>query len=444
MTDDLTGQTVELLQAMIRNACVNEGTVESGQEVRNAELLADFLSGSGIDFEVFEAAPGRASLVARLGGSDPAAPSLCLNGHLDVVPVNPDGWRHDPFGGELIDGEVWGRGAVDMLNLTSSMAVVVRHLAAGDFDPKGDLVFFAVADEESGSTYGARWMAQNHPELIATDYVLTESGGLHGGTAAAPTVGVRVGEKGVAWRRLTVRGTPGHGSRPFKSDNAIVKAAGVVQRLAEYRPAPVFHELWQTEVAQMDLSGEQKAQLLDPAAIDELLESLPPGEAGHIHACTHSTFSTNVFNSQTKTNIIPDEVVLDIDIRTMPGEGPEEVQAHLESALGELIDHCDVEPLMNDRASISPTDNPLWRALQSAVAGPFPNARLKPGMTVGFTDARVHRELGAVAYGAGLFSPALRPADYATRFHGNNERIDVESLALTTRFWRDVIHDLLG
>ncbi len=444
MTDDLTGQTVELLQAMIRNACVNEGTVESGQEVRNAELLADFLSGSGIDFEVFEAAPGRASLVARLGGSDPEAPSLCLNGHLDVVPVNPDGWHHDPFGGELIDGEVWGRGAVDMLNLTSSMAVVLRHLAASDFDPKGDLVFFAVADEESGSRYGARWMAQNHPDLIATDYVLTESGGLHGGTAAAPTVGVRVGEKGVAWRRLTVRGTPGHGSRPFKSDNAIVKAAGVVQRLAEYRPAPAFHELWQTEVAQMDLSEEQKTQLLDPAAIDELLESLPSGEAGHIHACTHTTFSANVFNSQTKTNIIPDEVVLDIDIRTMPGEGPEEVQAHLESALGGLIEHVEVEPLMNDRASISPTDNPLWRAVQRAVAGPFPSARLKPGITVGFTDARVHRELGAVAYGAGLFSPSLSAADYGTRFHGNNERIDVESLALTTQFWRDVIHDLLG
>jgi acetylornithine deacetylase/succinyl-diaminopimelate desuccinylase-like protein len=442
--DSLTGQTVELLQAMIRNACVNEGTAESGQEIRNAELLADFLSPSGIDLEVFEAAPGRASLVARLAGSDPEAPSLCLNGHIDVVPVSPDGWRHDPFGGELIDGEVWGRGAVDMLNLTSSMAVVTGYLAMTDFRPAGDLVFFAVADEESGSAYGARWMAQNHPDLITTDFVLTESGGLHGGTAAAPTVGVRVGEKGVAWRRLTVRGTPGHGSRPFKSDNAIVKAAGVVERLGAYRPQPAFHELWEAEVAQMNVSEEKKAQLLDPAAVDDLLETLPAAEASHIHACTHTTFSANVFNSQTKTNVIPDEVVLDIDIRTMPGEGPDEVQAHLEAALGDLIDHVELEPLMNDRASISPTDNPLWQALQRAVSGPFPDARLKPGMTVGFTDARVHRDLGAIAYGAGLFSPSLSTADYSTRFHGNNERIDVESLALTTQLWLEVIHDLLG
>jgi acetylornithine deacetylase/succinyl-diaminopimelate desuccinylase-like protein len=444
VSDILAGQTVELLQAMIRNACVNEGTPESGQEIRNAELLADFLSGSGIDFEVFEAAPGRASLVARLAGSDPDAPSLCLNGHTDVVPVSADGWRHDPFGGELIDGEVWGRGAVDMLNLTSSMAVVTRYLAETDFRPQGDLVLFAVADEESGSAYGARWMAQNHPELITTDFVLTESGGLHGGTAAAPTVGVRVGEKGVAWRRLRVRGTPGHGSRPFKADNAIVKTAGIVQRLGEYRPQPSFHELWEAEVAQMNLSEEEKALLLDPAAIDDLLETLPAGEAGHIHACTHTTFSANVFNSQTKTNVIPDEVVLDIDIRTMPGEGPDEVQAHLEAALGDLIEHVEVEPLMNDPASISGTDNALFAALQRSVNKPFPAARLRPGITVGFTDARVHRDLGAVAYGAGLFSPSLSTADYAARFHGNNERIDIESLALTTQLWLDVISDLLG
>ncbi len=444
MSGELTGQTVELLQAMIRNQCVNEGTMESGEEFRNAQLLAGYLEGTAVDYQLYEAAPGRTSLVARIEGSDPTAPSLCLNGHTDVVPVNPMGWSQDPFGGELIDGEVWGRGAVDMLNLTASMAVVVRHLAASHFRPKGDLVFFAVADEESGSAFGARWMAVNHPEVITTDYVLTESGGLHGGNGSAPTVGIRVGEKGVAWRRLTVRGTPGHGSRPFKSDNAIVKAAAVVQRLAEYSPAPSFHDLWRDEVAQMHLSEDQKARLLDAGAIDDLLETLPAGQAGHIHACTHTTFSANVLNSQTKTNIIPDKVVLDVDIRTVPGEGPEEVRAHLDAALGDLAEEVEVEALMNDRATISPTDNPLWESLQRAVNNPFPDASLKPGLTVGFTDARVHRDLGAVAYGAGLFSPSLSVADYGTRFHGNDERIDVESLGLTTQLWLDVVTDLLG
>src|SRR5688572_30663368 len=140
----LTDETVDLLQALIRNACVNDGTPESGEEIRNADLLTNFLEGSGLDIERYEPLPGRASIVARIEGSDPDAPSLCLMGHTDVVPVSPDGWRHDPFGGELIDGEIWGRGAIDMLNLTSSMAVAFRHLARSGFRPRGDLIYFGV------------------------------------------------------------------------------------------------------------------------------------------------------------------------------------------------------------------------------------------------------------------------------------------------------------
>jgi acetylornithine deacetylase/succinyl-diaminopimelate desuccinylase-like protein len=181
MAWDPTGETVELLQTMIRSACVNEGTVESGQEVRNADAIEAFLDGSGLDVERVEAAPGRVSLIVRIEGRDPDAPSLCLDGHTDVVPVNEDGWSRDPFGGELVDGEVWGRGAVDMLNLTASYAVVLRRLAATGFRPRGDLVFVAVADEESGSTYGARHLAEHHRDVMATDFVLTENGGLHGG-----------------------------------------------------------------------------------------------------------------------------------------------------------------------------------------------------------------------------------------------------------------------
>ena len=239
MRDDSTGAagaTIELLQELIRNACVNDGTPESGQEVRNADTLGSYLSTSGLDVERYEPTPGRVSLVARIEGSDPGAPSLCLMGHTDVVPVNPDGWSRDPFGAELVDGEVWGRGAVDMLNLTASQAVAFRRLADTGFRPRGDLIFFAVADEEHGSAHGARWMAEHELDSIRADYVLTENGGLHVGTSEAPVVSMNVGEKGVAWRRLTVRGTPGHGSMPFRTDNALVKAAAVAQRLADHRP----------------------------------------------------------------------------------------------------------------------------------------------------------------------------------------------------------------
>ncbi len=448
MASDLTGETVELLQTLIRNQCVNEGTAESGFESRNADVLQNYVEGAGVDVERWEPTPGRASFVARIPGTDPNAPSLCMMGHTDVVPVNPAGWTHDPFGGELIDGEVWGRGAVDMLNLTSSMAVVFRSLVRRGFRPKGDLLYFAVADEEAGSKHGALWVADEHPDAIRCDYLLTESGGLHHGSEGNRSIDVIVGEKGVAWRRLRLRGTPGHGSMPYGSDNALVKAAKVVSRLAEYRPTPRFHELWRGQVASMGLDDDMTAAMLDESAIDELLEGLPnPGAQRFLHACTHTTFSPNVVGTkgQPKTNVIPDIVDLDIDIRTMPGEHTDDVTAHLRAALGDdLFERVEVEILMDDPASISRTDTPLWDALQRAVNVPFPDARLNPQFTVGFTDSRVFRELGAISYGAGLFSPALDPGEFNLRFHGHDERVDVESLRLTTELWARVIVDLMS
>ena len=182
----LTGETVELLQAMIRNRCVNDGTAESGYETRNADLLRSVPRlDAGSTCSSSSRRPVARSLVARIEGSDPTAPSLCLMGHTDVVPVNESGWSRDPFGGELVDGEVWGRGAVDMLNLTASMAVAFRHLAVTGFRPRGDLIYFAVADEESGSAHGMQWMADHERDAIRADYVLTENGGLHSGPERA-------------------------------------------------------------------------------------------------------------------------------------------------------------------------------------------------------------------------------------------------------------------
>ena len=441
-----TATTVELLQTMIQNACVNDGTADSGNEVLNSDALETFLEVPGIDIETSEPHPGRKSLVARIEGSDANAPSLCLMGHTDVVPVNPDGWSRDPFGGELIDGEVWGRGAVDMLNLTASQAVAFKHLAETGFKPKGDFIYFAVADEESGSAHGAQWMADHNREAIMADYVLTENGGLHGGTSDSPHVGINVGEKGVAWRRLRVKGTPGHGSAPFKSDNALVRAAAVVQRLAEYRPPAQFHELWRQQVETLDVDQETKSIMLDPNLIEDWLDAHPvEGLARHFYSCTHTTFSPNVAEAERrmKTNVIPDQIDINVDIRTLPGESSAEVQAHLDRALGELVNEVDIDIIMNDPASISRMDNPMWDTIQKAVNQPFPNVRLSPQLIVGFTDARVYRNLGAVAYGAGLFSPELKSSDFMSRFHGHDERIDVESLSLSTQFWLDVSNDFL-
>src|SRR4051794_10926533 len=207
---ELTGRTVELLQQLIRNQCVNDGTPESGHEIRNAEVLQALLEGAGLDIELYEPTPGRTSLVARIEGSDPVAPSLCLMGHTDVVPVNPAGWSRDPFGGEVVDGVVWGRGAVDMLNLTSSMAVATKRLAQQGFTPEGTLIYLAVADEEALGTHGAKHLTEHEADVVQADYVITESGGIPMPGPAGTKLPVVVGEKGAYWCTLRIKGTPGH------------------------------------------------------------------------------------------------------------------------------------------------------------------------------------------------------------------------------------------
>ena len=441
----LTGETIELLQALIRNACVNDGTPDSGEEWRNADVLQTFLEGAGLDVQRFESRPGRASVVARIEGSDPEAPSLCLMGHTDVVPVSPEGWHHDPFGGELIDGEVWGRGAIDMLNLTASMAVAFRHLARSGFRPRGDLIYFGVADEEAGALWGAEWMFEHHPDAIDADYCLTELGGWstvdgHG----TRHVTVNIGEKGLAWRKLRVHGTPGHGSMPFGSDNALVKAARIVDRLAEYQPKPYISDIWRAQVESLGLADEMRTALLDPDRLDATLATLPVAVARTCHALTHTTISPNVAHGGQKTNVIPDAVDLEVDIRTVPGTTRADVEALLADALGDLYAHVEVSELQHSSATQCGTDNQLWETIAKHTQVAYPGAKLVPGLIVGGTDARFYRDRGRVAYGAGLFSPSMDFATFGTRFHGHDERIDVDSLELATQFWIGISQDLVG
>jgi acetylornithine deacetylase/succinyl-diaminopimelate desuccinylase-like protein len=445
MANALVNDTVDLLQTMIRNACVNDGTVESGQEVRNVDVLRSYLEGCGADIEQFEPLPGRASLVARLEGNDPDAPTVCLMGHTDVVPVTPDGWSRDPFGGELVDGEIWGRGAIDMLNLTASMAVATRAFAATGRRPRGSLVYLAVADEEAGSRHGAQWLIENHWDAIGADYVITESGGIAMHTADGLRITCTVAEKGTAWRRLRLRGAPGHGSMPYRSGNVLVKLAEVIDRLGAYRPTPVITDAWRRFAAAYDLPADVVSRLIDPDTIDDALANLPDtGIARYAHACTHTTFSPNVVHGGVKTNVIPDLVDLDIDIRTLPGETAEDVEEHLRACLGDLFHDVEILELTSGSATASPTATPLWDALERTVRVPYPGAQLIPRMTVGGTDARLFRAKGVTSYGFGLFADGMTYGDFSSRFHGNNERIDVESLALTTLLWQDLVADFVA
>ncbi len=427
---------------MIRNACVNDGTPESGHEDRTARLVRDELEGLGLEMETFEPTPGRTSVVARYPGTDPNASALCLMGHTDVVPVSPDGWRHDPFGGELIGDEIWGRGAVDMLNLTSSMLVAFRHLVASGKRFPGDIIYFAVADEEAGGTHGAEYLIDHNWDALRCDYVLTEFGGIPMKSPAGEHLLVTVAEKGLGWRRIHVKGRPGHGSAPYGANNALIKAADVVTRLAEYAPAPRLDELWVARIHSMGLPEDLTARLLDPGSVSEAIDELPRGLRANAHACSHTTFSPNVIGGGVKTNVIPDRVTIEVDIRTLPGETDDDVDAHLRAALGDRYDDVEVEVIHSSPSTESQTNNHLWSALSDAIEMAKPDAVVVPSLVTGGTDSRFFRNKGAVCFGAGLLSPAIDASEFMRRFHGHDERIDVESLRLTTQLWLDVVDRL--
>jgi acetylornithine deacetylase/succinyl-diaminopimelate desuccinylase-like protein len=366
-----------------------------------------------------------------------------LMGHTDVVPANPGGWDRDPFAAELVDGEVWGRGAIDMLNLTASMAVAIRRLARSSWRPTGSLVYLAVADEEALGSHGAEWLTSQVPDAVAADYVITESGGIPMPSPGGVKLPILVGEKGTYWCRLTVAGTPGHASQPFRTDNAVVNAAEVVRRLATYQPRAAIHETWRRFIEEMRFPPEMTEPLLDPEAITDFCYDLPVGLARQAHACTHTTIAPTIVRGGTKTNVIPDEVDIELDIRTLPGQSGDDIRAIIDDALGDLAGRVTVTGMSDDPSTTSPIETPLFDALQRVAGRLHPGAGLVPFFTVGATDARFFRRLGIPSYGFGLFSERLTFEQYATMFHGDNERVDVDSLRLSTELWQALARDVL-
>ena len=442
----MTNDVVELTQQLIRNRCVNDGTVESGEEARNAEDLHRFLEGAGLEVERYESAPGRANLVVRIEGTDPNAPSLCLLGHTDVVPVNEDGWTRDPFGGEIVDGYLWGRGAIDMLNMTASMAVAVKNLAQSGFRPKGTLIYAAVADEEARGTYGAEDLLNNHRDAVACDYLITEAGGFPMPGADGVRLPILAEEKGPLWATMRVAGTPGHGSMPFRTDNALIKAAEIVRRLAEFRPPTRIDATWRNFIGSLGMPAEVTAALLDEASFVPMIEQLPIGMSRMAYSCTHTTITPTVVTAGTKANMIPDAATITLDIRALPGDGADEVRAMVDKALGDMASEVTLEFTdPNDIATSSPLDTPLYDALTRVSHAFYPEAALLPMRMVGTTDARhFRRALGTTSYGFGMFSEKLSLDDIARMGHGDDEKIDLDSLQMSTQLWELLARDFLG
>jgi acetylornithine deacetylase/succinyl-diaminopimelate desuccinylase-like protein len=427
-------EAIELLVEMIRNSCVNDGTVTGGHEHRSVATLQAYFGHSGT---VVEPQPGRQSVVYRVPGTG-GGPALLLLPHLDVVPASGAAWTHDPFAGVRADGFVYGRGAVDMLNVTAAMAVVFKSYLVGAVEPlSGDLIFAGVADEEAGGQYGAAHLVEEHWDLVACDYVLTEVAAPSFPAADGPVLPVTVAEKGPAWRKMTTRGLSGHGSQPYGTSNALTPLAEALAKLAA-APTPVdITEDWHRFVTGLGLDTDLEHRLLDEDLVDDAIADLAvedPAFARWVHACTHLTITPTMLDAGVKMNVVPEFGEGFVDVRKLPGQDEAAVDDHFRKVLGPaLYDEIDFEPFMEFPATSSSASGPLWDAIGDAAEDLTGSRTLVPAITPVGTDARFFRARGIPGYGVGLFDDRVTFAEMLAMFHGDDERVSERSVDLTTQ-----------
>ena len=324
--------------------------------------------------------------------------------------------------------------------------MAVKKLLREGWKPKGTLIFSGMADEEALGTWGAEWLVKNAWDDVKADAVLTESGEppLPMPTKGGPKAIMVVGEKGSHWVGLKVKGTPGHGSIPYKTDNALVKAAEVVKRVAAYKPKLHLDGAWREFVNAMQFEEPLASGLLSEAGFRETLEKVPVGIARLFDASAHTTFSPNILHSGQKTNIVPDSAVMQIDIRTVPGDEGGKVREMLREAIGDLWEHVEIVDEDDNPASASKTDAPIFEVMRQVTRKVMNGAEIVPSFTVGATDSRFFRRKGVPAYGYSVYSANIPFGEFMTMFHGRNERIDQESLRLMLDLYEQTAREYLG
>ncbi|MEU7316563.1 M20/M25/M40 family metallo-hydrolase [Streptomyces sp. NPDC007083] len=418
-------EVVDLCRELIRIDTSNYGNNEGPGERAAAEYVAEKLAEVGLEPQIIESSPGRASTVARITGEDPSRPALLIHGHTDVVPANADDWTRHPFSGEIADGCVWGRGAVDMKDMDAMTLAVVRERMRAGRRPPRDVVLAFLADEEAGGVYGARHLVDNHADLFEG---VTEAIGEVGGFSFTVNEDLRLylvetAQKGMHWMRLTVDGTAGHGSMT-NDDNAITELCEAVGRLGRHR-FPV--RVTKTVRSFLDELSDALGVELDPEDMEETLARLG-GIAKIIGATLQNTAAPTQLGAGYKVNVIPGQATAHVDGRFLPGH-EEEFLADLDRLLGPRVRREDVHA---DRALETTFDGALVDAMQSSLRAEDPIARAVPYMLSGGTDAKSFDDLGIRCFG---FAPLKLPPelDFAGMFHGVDERVPVDGLQFGVR-----------
>ncbi|MEW2247575.1 MULTISPECIES: M20/M25/M40 family metallo-hydrolase [unclassified Streptomyces] len=418
-------EVVDLCRELIRFDTSNYGDHSGPGERKAAEYVAEKLAEVGLEPKIFESHPGRASTVARIEGEDPSRPALLIHGHLDVVPANAADWTHDPFSGEIADGCVWGRGAVDMKDMDAMTLAVVRDRLRSGRRPPRDIVVAFLADEEAGGTYGARHLVDHHPDLFeGVTEAISEVGGFSFTVNEQRRLYlIQTAEKGMHWMKLTVAGTAGHGSMIHR-DNAITELSEAVARVGRHK-FPV--RVTKTTRAFLDELGDALGTELDPEDMESTLARLG-GIAKLIGATLSNTANPTQLNAGYKVNVIPGEATAHVDGRFLPGH-EEEFLADLDRLLGPNVRREDVHA---DKAVETTFDGALVEAMQSALVAEDPAAKAIPYMLSGGTDAKSFDDLGIRGFG---FAPLKLPPelDFAGMFHGVDERVPVDGLKFGVR-----------
>jgi acetylornithine deacetylase/succinyl-diaminopimelate desuccinylase-like protein len=396
-------------------------------ETRAAELLRAYLEDAGVECELLAKVPERANLVARIRGRG-GGPSLAFLTHTDTVLADPAEWARDPWSGDVVDGEVWGRGALDMKGQVAASAVALAALAREGFRPNGDLVFVAAADEEVGDGFGLQWLVREHPDAVRCDFAINEGGGDRVVLGGRPIYLCATAEKMSAPFRLRVRGRSGHASMPAIADNALVKAARLVEAVAGFRPqrrhVPETEALLELVLGEVPPADEapRRAEAVHPLARTLVEPLLAP------------TFTPTMMSASQKRNVIPALAEIVVDSRLQPGQTPEEALASLRAAIGD--DGWEYELIEAVGGTRSPVGTPLWEAVEAFVAAEEPAAAVAPIGCAGFTDSHWLRDaFGTVAYG---FFP-MRTMDAETAallVHSADERAHVDDLDLGVRWLR--------
>jgi acetylornithine deacetylase/succinyl-diaminopimelate desuccinylase-like protein len=430
---------VELLAALLRFDTTNP----PGNEAACVEFLADTLRGAGVEPRVLSPAPGRANLVARLPGGDGGAAPLLLNGHVDVVAAEAGRWRHPPFAGEIHDGAIWGRGAVDMKQMVAMSVATIGLLARLGVPLARELKLAAVADEEAGCAAGSAWLVDHHPDQVRAGHAIGEVGGATFYLGGRPFYPVQVAEKGIAWLRASASGSTGHGSIP-RDDNAVVRLSEFLARVGRRKlplhASPEVRRFLEGLAAVSGRAGRAALPLLLRPRWSELVLRRgvrDPGMARLLSALLRNTASPTVVHAGGKVNVIPGRAEAELDGRIAVGSSEAELLAELRALAGPGIE---LELLGPSRPpTITPPGDELFATLAAVVAEHHPGAVAVPTVTPGFTDAKFWSKLGTACYG---FTPIrLEPADadFAAMFHGDDERVPVAGLQTGLRMLADAV-----